>query len=111
MPKIHIIEDNKLFSDMLKKRLERKGFEVTQTFSIDSNIPKADLYVVDIHLDEFAFDVIEKISKTPTIVLSAYNVDSYKTRAFDAWALVYKIKWESLNVIIAQIKSILNYKE
>ncbi|MCP4970474.1 MAG: response regulator transcription factor [Arcobacter sp.] len=70
MYKIHIIEDNKTYSSIVTKKLRKEGFDVSQAFSTNEEIPDADVYLIDLHLNEMSFDLIKRIKYRKIIVMS-----------------------------------------
>lgn len=92
MYNIHILENNEYFSNIVAKKLIREGFEVTQAFSIYSKVPNADLYLIDLHLEDYSYDIIRNISK-PIIVISWYDDEVHRKITKSCWINKYLIKW------------------
>jgi PAS domain S-box-containing protein len=90
MPKILLIEDNEINRDMLSRRLERKGYEVTAVGSDTEGLARAgldnpDLILIDIYLptpdqgDADQWDAIQQLkanSQTQAIPVIALTSDA-----------------------------------
>jgi two-component system, OmpR family, response regulator VicR len=104
MKKILIIEDEKILSEMYKFKLEKEGFEVFNAIEVDEAIAlgeknKPDLVVLDILLPKesginFLIKVknVEELKDVPVLVLSNFDDNETKAKAFELGASDYLIK-------------------
>jgi CheY-like chemotaxis protein len=117
--KIMIVEDDKFLSFLMKARLEKEGFAVTQVFDGEEAInalkqEKPNLVILDIIMPKMnGFDVLKTISLTPEIasipvvIVSnlAQDSDIEKARSFGAKEYFIKVK-VSIDDLIQKIKAL-----
>ena len=117
---ISIIDDDKILTSRMKKRLEKEWFFV-KIFSwlndfITNHKLKADMYLIDIWLGDWSwFDLIkfirkEKKSNTPIIIVSAYSDKEKKIYWLNLWADDYMPKIFSTEELIARINAVIRRK-
>lgn len=126
--KIAIIEDEKLLSANMSKKLKSKGFTVKIFDDIESfnnfNNKNFDIYIIDILLTDWIwFSVLENIrnkeeNKSVVILISWLNKEENKIYWLNTWADDFLIKPFSPDELIARINAItrrisnnMNYKE
>lgn len=126
--KIAIIEDEKLLSATMSKKLKSKGFTVKIFDDIESfnnfNNKNFDIYIIDILLTDWIwFSVLENIrnkeeNKSVVILISWLNKEENKIYWLNTWADDFLIKPFSPDELIARINAItrrisnnMNYKE
>ncbi len=82
MKKIFLVEDEKMVADVIVRFFEKKGFEVSVAYDLDSGFemfkPGYDLVLLDINLrDRTSFPLLEKIKKEnpdlPVLIFSGYD--------------------------------------
>ena len=119
MAKILLVEDNEMNSDMLKRRLERKEFDVTVATDgivalklIHSASP--DLILMDLHLPEMdGLEVTRRIkSQTefesiPIIALTAHAMVGDREKALEAGCDEYETKPVEFKRLLAKIRDLL----
>jgi len=117
--KILIIEDDHFISMLMKARLDKEGFQVTQAFDGEEalNILKKDrpsLIILDLIMPKISgFEVMETISKdpqfskVPVIVLSNLGQESdiQKVKALGAVLHLTKVK-TTIDDIVKGVKSL-----
>ncbi len=119
--KIFLVDDEKILSTAIKKKLFQYGYMLEVFTSFSSLVDGAarnycDLYIVDISLpDKDGFAVIHYLRNslwldTPIIVLSWYQGVEYKVQALNLWADDYMTKPFSSDELIARIRSIMRRK-
>ncbi len=126
--KIAIIEDEKLLSANMSKKLKSKGFTVKIFDDIESfnnfNNKNFDIYIIDILLTDWIwFSILENIrnkeeNKSVVILISWLNKEENKIYWLNTWADDFLIKPFSPDELIARINAItrrisnnMNYKE
>ena len=104
MPKILLIEDNELISDMLKRRLQRQGFEVVVAEDGGKGIELArsegpDLILMDLNLLVIdGWEATQKLksesetSSIPVIALTAHAIAGDREKALKAGCDEYETK-------------------
>ena len=121
--KILLVEDENFISSLLKTRLEREGFEVTQAFDGEEALTKMreskpDFVILDLILPKLSgFEVMEAISvdpelsRVPVVILSnlAQESDIQKIKSLGAREYFVKVR-VSTDEIIERIKSLLAAK-
>jgi two-component system cell cycle response regulator DivK len=119
MAKILLVEDNEMNRDMLSRRLERRGYEVT--FAVDGRegVEKAlsgkfDLVLMDMSLPEIdGWEATRQIrsapqTKTlPVIALTAHAMAGDRERAIEAGADDYDTKPIELPRLLGKIEALL----
>ncbi len=114
---ITIIEDEKILSNNIAKKLNRNWYN-TKVFNsynefINENNLDSDLYVIDISLTDWSwFDIIKYIrknrdNKTPIIITSWYWDIEKKIYWLDIWADDYLAKPYSIEELEARIRALL----
>lgn len=114
---ITIIEDEKILSNNIAKKLNRNWYN-TKVFNsynefINENNLDSDLYVIDISLTDWNwFDIIKHIrknrdNKTPIIITSWYWDIEKKIYWLDIWADDYLAKPYSIEELEARIRALL----
>ncbi len=114
---ITIIEDEKILSNNIAKKLNRNLYN-TKVFNsynefINENNLDSDLYVIDISLTDWNwFDIIKHIrknrdNKTPIIITSWYWDIEKKIYWLDIWADDYLAKPYSIEELEARIRALL----
>jgi DNA-binding response OmpR family regulator len=99
MKKILIIEDEKVLSEMYKFKFSKEGFEVINAIDVEEALglaksEKPDLIILDVLLPkENGINFLEKYKEDiPVVVLSNFDDNETKTRAFSLGAKDYLIK-------------------
>ncbi len=118
--KILVIEDEHFLSTILKNRLEKEGFAITQAFDGEEAMTylkseKPDLIVLDLILPKKSgFEVLESVSKdpqlsqVPVVILSNLGQESDVEKAKALGALEYYIKVRtSIDSFVDVVKNIL----
>src|SRR5262249_16536261 len=95
-PKILLVEDNEMNQDMLRRRLERRGFAVMLATDGSEGIRKAEKHLPDLILMDWNLPIMDGgeatrvlkstplTSKIPVIVLTALTSATDRERAFAA---------------------------
>ncbi len=111
-PRIVMIEDDELTSELISDFLEECGFSVNSVFTATDGASyikngECDLVLLDINLPDFnGFEVLKNIrnySLVPIIVVSAYNDTKSKVMAFKYGATDYMVKPIDLAELEARI--------
>ena len=117
--KILIIEDNDMNRDMLSRRLERRGFEVSVAADGRQGIDKAqavlpDLILLDLSLPEIdGWEVARRLkggqstSKIPIIALTAHAMTGDRDEAIAAGCNDYDTKPIEFQRLIGKIEGLL----
>jgi DNA-binding response OmpR family regulator len=104
MKKILIIEDEKILSEMYRFKLSKEGFEVISAIEVDEAIEsgrknRPDLVVLDILLPKesginylIKAKELEELKDVPVLVLSNFDDNETRNRAFELGAKDYLIK-------------------
>ena len=115
MTTILIVEDNELNRDMLKRRLERSGFEVHCAVDGPQGIDKArdlspNIILMDVALGEMdgweATQALRSDPRTagiPVIALTAHALESDRLRSIEVGCVDFETKPVSLPDLIAKI--------
>ena len=119
---VMIIEDDRFLSSLIKTRLEKEGYKVSQAFDGGEAIealkqanPKPNLIILDLIMPKSnGFEVLEytsvdpELNKTPIIVLSnlAQESDVEKTRQLGATEFFVKVRI-SVDDIAKKVKSMI----
>jgi len=111
------VEDNEDNVYMLKRRLERKGYQLHIAYTGEEGVQQAnlirpDLILMDLSLPGISgFDAIGQIRKTdetvPIIVLSAHAMESYVKEAIAVGANDFDTKPVDLKRLIHKIESLI----
>ena len=119
--RITLIEDDRFLSSLIKARLEKEGYIVTQGFDGEEAIKilrqsKPNLIVLDLIMPKVTgFEVLEAISispdltGTPVVILSNLAQDSDVQKAKSLGATEYFVKVRvSIDDVIKKVKNILS---
>lgn len=118
--KIMVVEDDRFLSSLIKARLEKDGFAVTQAFDGEEAIQmlkqdKPNLIILDLIMPKvMGFEVLQTISITPgfenvpVVILSnlAQDSDIEKARQLGAKEYFVKVKI-SIDDLIGKIKALM----
>jgi two-component system, cell cycle response regulator DivK len=119
MPKILIVEDNEENRDSLKRRLERRGFEVLlsedgQTGINTAAAEKPDLILMDMNMPILdGWEATRRIkslpglAKMPIIALTAHAMTGDRERAIEAGCVDYHTKPIEFDKLLVQLETIL----
>lgn len=120
-PKILIIEDDRFLSSILKTRLEKEGFNVSQAFDGDEGIAflkqnKPDLILLDIIMPKMSgFEVLQTISldpelnSIPVMIASNLGQDSDIQKAKSLGAVDYYVKVRtSIDELAQMVKNLVS---
>ncbi len=116
MPKILIIEDDKLLAQELKELLENAGYQATileEFQEITKNILKqnADLILLDINLPnnngQLLLKEFRKKSNIPVIMVTSRNTDTDEVISISSGADDYIIKPYNPTILLLRIEAIL----
>jgi DNA-binding response OmpR family regulator len=120
MPKILIIEDEKMLAEMYKDKFEEEGFETDVAFTSEEALDhlkdkKPDLILLDILLPkENGISFLKKIKEmesvadVPIVAFSNYDEPRTKKEAFDLGVKAYLIKTQyTPKELLAQVKKFL----
>ena len=120
MPKILVVEDNEENRDSLKRRLERRGFEVLVAEDGEKGIDaataeKPDLVLMDMNmpiLDGWEatrrIKALPDLAATPVIALTAHAMTGDRERAIEAGCVDYHTKPIDFPKLLSQLESILS---
>src|SRR5687768_12423461 len=122
MPRILVVEDNEDNSDALRRRLERRGFEIL--IATDGRVgvkmaraEKPDLILMDMNMPEVdGWEATRQIraapetGDTPVIALTAHAMLGDRERAIAAGCADYHTKPIEFPRLLAQIETILQSK-
>ena len=123
MKKVLIVEDNEMNSDMLSRRLERRGFEVAIAVDGQQGIDMAQTATPDIILMDMSLPVLDgweatRLLKTdtqtkdiPVIGLSAHAMSSDFDKAQEAGCDDYDTKPVDLPRLLGKINVLLGVTE
>ncbi len=119
MPRILLVEDNEMNRDMLSRRLQRKGYEVTMAVDGRQGVDMArsggyDLILMDMSLPEIdgweATRQLRAASETkvvPIIGLTAHAMAGDREKALEAGCNDYDTKPVELPRLLAKIEALL----
>jgi CheY-like chemotaxis protein len=119
MAKILLVEDNELNSDMLTRRLSRKGYDVLNAFTGEDGIQTAigeqpDVILMDIGLPGVngwdATRQLKSIRATkhiPIIALTAHATEEDRMKSYDAGCNNFETKPVRFQQLIEKINSYL----
>jgi CheY-like chemotaxis protein len=119
MPRILIVEDNEENRDSLRRRLERRGFEVL--VAVDGKVgveaakaERPDLVLMDMNMPELdgweATRLIKAepaLAAVPVIALTAHAMTGDRERAIEAGCVDYHTKPIEFPKLLAQIEACL----
>ena len=116
MTKILIVEDNEMNRDMLQRRLERSGYEVTCAVDGPEGVAMAssempDIILMDVALGEMdgweATTAIRANSATahiPIIALTAHALESDRQKSIEVGCVDFETKPVSLPALVEKIE-------
>src|SRR6476661_5395800 len=119
MVRILLVEDNEMNRDMLSRRLERKGFEVTMAVDGREGVERAraggyDLILMDMSLPEISgWDAARQLREAPEtksvpiIALTAHAMAGDRERALEAGCNDYDTKPIELVRLLGKIEALL----
>ena len=119
MARILLVEDNEMNRDMLSRRLERKGFEVTMAVDGREGVERAraggyDLILMDMSLPEVSgWDAARQLREAPEtksvpiIALTAHAMAGDRERALEAGCNDYDTKPIELVRLLGKIEALL----
>ena len=119
MPRILVVEDNEENRDSLKRRLERRGFEVLVAEDgqkgIDAAVAeKPDLVLMDMNMPVLdGWEATRRIkaaaglAEVPVIALTAHAMTGDRERAMEAGCTDYHTKPIEFTKLLSQIEHIL----
>lgn len=121
--KILLVEDNEMNSDMLSRRLKRRGYEVVVAVDGKVGVEKAfeelpDLILMDLSLPEMdgweATSILKQDPATqaiPVIALTAHAMAGDREKAFQAGCDDYDTKPVEFRRLLGKIQDLLEKKE
>lgn len=116
MTKVLIVEDNELNRDMLQRRLERKGYEVSCAIDGPQGIAMAielqpNVVLMDVALGEMdgwettkAIHADPRSAAIPVIALTAHALESDRQRSIEVGCVDFETKPISLPDLIEKIE-------
>ena len=119
MTKILLVEDNEMNRDMLSRRLQKRGFDVTIAVDGREGVTKAlagayDLILMDISLPEIdgctatrELRAAPQTALTPIIALTAHAMAGDRERALEAGCNDYDTKPIELDRLLAKMQALL----
>jgi len=119
MARILLVEDNEMNRDMLSRRLERKGYEVTMAVDGREGVERAraggyDLILMDMSLPEISgWDAARQLREAPEtksvpiIALTAHAMAGDRERALEAGCNDYDTKPIELVRLLGKIEALL----
>lgn len=119
MPTILVVEDNEENRDSLKRRLERRGFQVVTAEDGQKGIDcasseKPDLILMDMNMPVLdgweatrRIKAIPELATTPVIALTAHAMTGDRERAMEAGCIDYHTKPIEFPRLISQLETIL----
>lgn len=117
MPRVLLIEDNEVNREMLRKRLERRGFEILSAESGEQGLDIAksgqpDAVIMDLGLPGIdGYETTRRLradaatSKLPVIVLSAHVSSDSREKAFAAGCNEFEAKPVQLEQLITKLNA------
>ena len=122
MPRILIVEDNEENRDSLKRRLERRGFEILIAVDGRAGIEaavaeKPDLVLMDMNMPEIdGWEATRQIKAKPdlaglpVIALTAHAMTGDRERAIEAGCVDYHTKPIEFPKLLSQIEAAMSPK-
>jgi CheY-like chemotaxis protein len=125
MPKILLVEDNEMNRDMLSRRLQRKGFEVSLAVDGTEGVAMAstgdyDLVLMDMSLPEIdGWEATRRVREAeagtgrrmPIIALTAHAMSGDREKAMAAGCDDYDTKPVELDRLLGKIQALLGPRE
>ena len=120
MPRILLVEDNEMNSDMLSRRLQRKGYTVLLAVNGQEGINMARLESPDLILMDLSLPVIDGWEATrvlkaasetkgiPVIALTAHAISGDREKALAAGCDDYDSKPVEFQRLLGKIETLLN---
>ena len=120
MPRVLLVEDNEMNRDMLSRRLQKRGFDVTIAVDGREGIDKAlaepyDLILMDISLPEIdgwtaarQLRTSPQTERTPIIALTAHAMAGDRQKALEAGCDDYDTKPIELDRLLSKMNALLN---
>jgi CheY-like chemotaxis protein len=120
MSKILLVEDNEMNRDMLSRRLERKGYEVTMAIDGREGVEMAqaggyDLILMDMSLPEIdgweatrQLRAVAETESVPIIALTAHAMAGDREKALEAGCDDYDTKPIELERLLSKMEALLN---
>jgi CheY-like chemotaxis protein len=120
MPRVLLVEDNEMNRDMLSRRLQKRGFDVTIAVDGREGIDKAlaetyDLILMDISLPEIdgwtaarRLRASPQTARTPIIALTAHAMAGDRQKALEAGCDDYDTKPIELDRLLGKMDALLN---
>lgn len=120
MARILLVEDNEMNSDMLSRRLERKGYTVTCAMDGQEGVAKARAERPDLILMDMSLPVLDGWAATkqlkaddgtraiPVIALTAHAMAEDEARAREAGCDDYDTKPVELERLLGKIQKLLS---
>ena len=117
MPRILIVDDSEDNRDVLARRLQRRGFDVTQAAGGKQGVDQAssdlpDLILMDMNMPELdGWEATRMIrqqgSNVPIIAITAHAMAGDRERAIEAGCTQYHTKPVELDKLLETIESLL----
>lgn len=117
MPRILIVDDNEENRDVLSRRLQRRGFDVTCADGGKTGVAQAtsdnpDLILMDMNMPELdGWNATRMIREQgvaiPVIALTAHAMAGDRERALESGCTDYHTKPVELDVLLAMIEKLL----
>jgi CheY-like chemotaxis protein len=122
MPKLLLVEDNEMNRDMLSRRLQRKGYEVSLAVDGQQGVEMAGTTAPDLILMDMSLPVLdgwdatrqlkadEKTKGIPVIALTAHAMAGDRDKALGAGCDDYDTKPIELPRLLEKIEALLKKK-
>jgi two-component system cell cycle response regulator DivK len=119
MPKILLVEDNEMNRDMLSRRLQKRGYEVSMAMDGRQGVEMAraggfDLILMDMSLPEIdgweatrQLRAVPETRTVPIIGLTAHAMSGDREKALEAGCNDYDTKPVELPRLLAKIETLL----
>ncbi len=119
MPKILLVEDNEMNRDMLSRRLQKRGYEVSMAMDGRQGVEMAraggfDLILMDMSLPEIdgweatrQLRAVPETRTVPIIGLTAHAMSGHREKALEAGCNDYDTKPVELPRLLAKIETLL----
>ena len=119
MPRILLVEDNEMNRDMLSRRLERRGYEVTIAVDGQQGVAMAQSESPDVILMDMSLPVMDGWEATrtlksspdtkdiPIIALTAHAMSTDRDKAMEAGCDDYDTKPIELTRLLAKIEALI----
>jgi len=119
VPVILIVEDNEMNSDMLSRRLRRKGYEVAVAADGEAGVRKAQQIRPQLILMDLSLPIIDgwtatrqlrsdpRTSQIPVIALTAHAISGDREKALEAGCDDYDTKPVEWHRLLGKIEALL----